>query len=82
MVIPLIVIFIAAFLSIVVTYLAIVEKDMLIAIVYLALLSIFYSLMYYALMAPDVVIAYIPISSVLFPIIMIIVIKKTKRYEE
>lgn len=82
MVIPLIVIFIAAFLSIVVTYLAIVEKDMLIAIVYLALLGIFYSLMYYALMAPDVVIAYIPISSVLFPIIMIIVIKKTKRYEE
>lgn len=82
MIIPLIVIFVASFLSVVVSYLAIVERDMLVSVIYIALLGILYSLMYYTLMAPDVVLAYIPISSILLPIMVIVVLKKTKRYDE
>lgn len=82
MFIPLIVIFIASFLSVIVSYLAVTEKDMFLSAIYIALLGVFYSLMYYILMAPDVMLAYIPISSTLLPIMIIIVLKRTRRYEE
>lgn len=78
----LIIVLAASFLSVVVTYLAVMERDLLISVIYIALLGVFYSLMYYVLMAPDVITAYIPISSILLPIISIVVLKKTKRYEE
>uniref|UniRef100_A0A7J3I6U8 DUF4040 domain-containing protein n=1 Tax=Ignisphaera aggregans TaxID=334771 RepID=A0A7J3I6U8_9CREN len=59
-----------------------VEKDLLIATIYIAFIGVLYTLIYYILMAPDVVLAYMPVSSILLPLMIVIVLKKTKRFEE
>ncbi|MEM1645542.1 MAG: hydrogenase subunit MbhD domain-containing protein [Ignisphaera sp.] len=82
MLIPIAVILVASTLSIIVAYLTIVEKDLLLATIYIAFIGVLYTLIYYTLMAPDVVLAYIPVSSILLPLMIIIVLKKTKRFEE
>ncbi|RLG76311.1 MAG: sodium:proton antiporter [Thermoprotei archaeon] len=81
MFLPAIVLLIFAFLSVVVTYLAIVERDMLVAAIFMAFQGVCYAIIYYVLMAPDVTLAYIPISSGLTPILILIVLKKTERVE-
>lgn len=72
------VILIAAALSIVASYLAVSEKDPVATCVYLALFGVFYALAYYVLMAPDVVLAYIPISSTIVPALLVITVRKLK----
>ncbi|MEM0490404.1 MAG: DUF4040 domain-containing protein [Ignisphaera sp.] len=82
MILPLLVVLIASFFSVVAAYLTVVEKDLLTAVVYLSLLGVCYTIIYYVLMAPDIALAYIPISTVILPVVLIIVLRKTKRYEE
>lgn len=82
MLIPIIIILVSSMLSIIMSYLTIVERDLLIATIYIAFIGVLYTLIYYILMAPDVVLAYIPVSSILLPLMVIIVLKKTKRFEE
>lgn len=82
MILIIVVILIASFLSVVMTYLTITEKDLLVATVYMSLIGISYTLIYCVLMAPDIALAYVPISTALLPVIIITILKKTKRYEE
>ncbi|MCS7128766.1 MAG: DUF4040 domain-containing protein [Sulfolobales archaeon] len=77
-----IVVLAASFISVIAAYMAVAEKDLLTATVYMALLGVFYTLIYYVLMAPDVALAYIPVSSALLPLTLIVVLKKTERYEK
>ncbi|MCC6046726.1 MAG: DUF4040 domain-containing protein [Desulfurococcaceae archaeon] len=71
----------AALLSVIATYLAIEAKDLLVATVFSAVQSTAYALMYYILMAPDIVLVYVPVSVGLLPAVTILLIKKTERYE-
>lgn len=78
-----IVILIASILSVAMAYLTITERDMLTASIYLALLGVFYALIFYVLMAPDVVLAYVPVSSIILPALMILILGKVKkRFED
>lgn len=72
---------VAALLSIIATYLAVRAKDMMTAVVFSAMQSTAYALIYYVLMAPDIVLVYIPVSVGILPAITIMLIKKTERYE-
>lgn len=76
-------ILVMSLISVAMVFLAVTEKRVLYSAVYLSLLSVCYSIMYYALMAPDVVIAYIPISTILLPLLILSVIAKTtkKRFQ-
>ncbi|MEM2287983.1 MAG: hydrogenase subunit MbhD domain-containing protein, partial [Sulfolobales archaeon] len=65
MLIPIVVVLVASTLSIILAYLTMVEKDLLIATIYIAFIGVLYTLIYYILMAPDVVLAYMPVSSIL-----------------
>jgi len=68
--------------SLVATYLAIVERDLLKAVVLSAVQSTAYAFIYYALAAPDIVLVYIPVAVGLYPLILLILIKKTERFEK
>lgn len=72
---------IPALLSVVAVYLAIVEKDLVKAVVYSALQSTFYALIFYLIMAPDIFLTYIPVSVGLYTALILVLIKKTERYE-
>ncbi|MEM1835534.1 MAG: hydrogenase subunit MbhD domain-containing protein [Sulfolobales archaeon] len=72
---------IAALLSVVATYLAVRSRDMLAAVVFSAVQSTAYALIYYVLMAPDIVLVYIPVSVGILPAVAVLLIKKTERYE-
>lgn len=73
-----IVVLAASILSVISAYLAISEKDPIVACIFLALLGVLYALVYYSLMAPDIVLAYIPISSIIIPALLVIVITKLR----
>lgn len=72
------VVLIAAALSVIASYLAISEKDPVTTCIYLALFGVFYALVYYVLMAPDVVLAYIPISSTIVPALLVVTVRKLR----
>jgi len=74
--------FILALISIVATWLAVQEKDLMLATLFSALQSTCYALIYYLLMAPDIVLVYLPVSVGVLPLLTILLIKKTERYEE
>ena len=82
MIVPLIVVLVFSFFSVVATYLAVVEKDLMGSAIFMALQGVCYALIYYTLIAPDVVVAYIPVSSGLLPIMLLAVLRKTERYEK
>jgi len=67
--------------SVVAAYLAIRERDMVKAIVYSAIQSAMYALIFYVLMAPDIVLVYIPVSVGITPAVLLFVTKKTERYD-
>ncbi|ABN70165.1 conserved hypothetical protein [Staphylothermus marinus F1] len=67
--------------SVIAAYLAIKERDMVRAIVYSAIQSAMYALIFYILMAPDIVLVYVPVSVGLTPAILLFVTKKTERYD-
>ncbi len=73
---------VAALVSLVGTYLAIVEKDLLKAVVFSALQSTAYAFIYYLLMAPDIALVYIPVAVGLYPLLLVIAIRKCGRFEE
>ncbi|MEM4487925.1 MAG: hydrogenase subunit MbhD domain-containing protein [Desulfurococcaceae archaeon] len=82
MIIVFITVLVASLLSVFSAYLVIAEKDLLNSCIYLALFGVFYALIYFVLLAPDIVLAYIPISSTIVPVVLIVVIKGMKqRYE-
>lgn len=73
---------IAALLSVVAVYLAIIEKDLVKAVVYSALQSTFYALIFYLVMAPDIFLTYIPVSVGLYTALILVLIKKTEHIEK
>lgn len=79
---PAIMAFGVALVSIITTWLAVQERDLLLAILFSALQSTCYALIYYLFMAPDIVLVYLPVSVGILPLITILLVKKTERYEE
>ncbi|MEM1623736.1 MAG: hydrogenase subunit MbhD domain-containing protein [Sulfolobales archaeon] len=80
-VVPISIAAVAALLSVIATYLAVRSRDMLTAVVFSAVQSTAYALIYYVLMAPDIVLVYIPVSVGILPAVTVLLIKKTERYE-
>ncbi len=68
--------------SVVAVFLAIVERDMLKALLFSAIQSTLYAFLYYLLMAPDIVLTYIPVAVGLYPLAILFLIRKTERYED
>lgn len=63
------------------TYIAIVEKDLVKAVIYSAVESAAFSMVFFLLMAPDLALCYIPIGVGIYPAIVLMLIKKTERFE-
>jgi len=81
-IVHLLMLLVASLLGFFFAYMAITEKDLLKAVAYSAGQSVAYSILYYILMAPDIVLAYIAVSVGIYSALLIFVISKTKRYEE
>lgn len=73
---------VSSLIAVIATYHAIEEKDMVKAVIYSAVQSTTFALLYYLFLAPDIVLVYIPVAVGLYPLLMIMLIKKTERYEE
>ncbi len=71
----------AAIFSTIATYMAIMERDLLKAVIFSAIQSTIYAFIYYMLMAPDIDLVYIPVAVGLYPAVIIALIKKTTREE-
>jgi uncharacterized MnhB-related membrane protein len=72
---------ITALIGLVFSYLAITERDLLKAVAYSAVQAIAYAIIFYLLMAPDIVLAYVAIAVGIYSALLIFVIGKTGRYE-
>ncbi len=72
---------VSALLSVIATVLAVQSKDLLKAIVFSALQSVAYTLMYFLLMAPDIVLVYAAVAVGIYPLALVLLIKKVGRYE-
>jgi len=73
---------VAAVTSIVFTYLAVIEKNLVQAVVFSAVQSTMYALIYFLLMAPDIVLVYLPVGVGIYPAIVLLLIKKTDKVDE
>jgi len=73
---------VAAVTSIVFTYLAVVEKNLLHAVIFSAVQSTMYALIYFLLMAPDIVLVYLPVGVGIYPAIVLLLVKKTDKVDE
>jgi uncharacterized MnhB-related membrane protein len=67
--------------ALVFTYLAIIQKDLVKAIIYSAVESGAYLLVFYLLMGPDLALAYVAIGIGIYPAVAFFLVKKTERYE-
>ncbi len=67
--------------SVVATYLAITEKNLIKAVLYSAIQSTVYAFIYYLLMAPDIVLVYVPVAVGLYPAVILFLIHKTEKEE-
>ncbi len=72
---------VAMIIGLIFSYLAIVEKDLLRAIGYSAVQAIAYTIVFYILMAPDIVLAYVAIAVGVYSALLVFVVSKTERYE-
>lgn len=72
---------VAGVVSLIATYLAILESDLIKAVVFSALQSTVYVILFYLLAAPDIALVYIPVSVGLYPAVVLFLIKKTERTE-
>jgi len=72
---------ITALIGLIFSYLAITEKDLLKAVAYSAVQAIAYAIIFYLLMAPDIVLAYVAIAVGIYSALLIFIVGKTKRYE-
>lgn len=69
-------------LSVISAYMAVKERDLIKAVVYSALQSGFYAILYYLLAAPDISLVYIPVAVGLVPGVLLVLIAKTERWEK
>lgn len=72
---------VAGIISLIATYLAVLESDLIRAVVFSALQSTVYAILFYLLMAPDIALVYIPVAVGLYPAVVLFLIKKTERTE-
>ena len=63
------------------TYLTIIQKDLVKAILFSAIESASYLLVFYLLMGPDLALAYVAIGVGIYPAVAFFLVKKTERYE-
>jgi energy-converting hydrogenase B subunit D len=68
-------------MALVFTYLAIIQKDLVKAILFSAIESAAYLLVFYLLMGPDLALAYVAIGVGIYPAVAFFLVKKTERYE-
>ncbi len=68
--------------SLVVVTLIVREGDLIKAVIYSAAQSVFYSIILYILMVPDVALAYIAVTVGLYTALMVFAIKRTERFEK
>ncbi|MCY0868167.1 MAG: DUF4040 domain-containing protein [Desulfurococcus sp.] len=68
--------------STIATYFAITERDLVKATIFSAAQSGFYALIFYILMAPDIVLVYLPVSVGLIPGVLLLLISRTERWEK
>jgi len=68
-------------ISMVATFMAIIERDLLKAVLFSAVQSTVYAFMFYILMAPDILLVYVPVAVGLYPAVILFLIKKTERFE-
>jgi len=68
-------------ISMVATFLAVMERDLLKAVLFSAVQSTVYAFMFYILMAPDILLVYVPVAVGLYPAVILFLIKKTERFE-
>ena len=68
-------------IALIFTYLTIVQKDLVKAIIYSAVESGAYLLVFYLLMGPDLALAYVAIGIGIYPAVAFFLVKKTERYE-
>jgi uncharacterized MnhB-related membrane protein len=64
------------------TCLAVIEKDLPKAVVFSAVQSAAYAVLFYFLRAPDIVLVYVPVSVGLYPAALFFLIGKSERVEE
>ncbi len=67
--------------SVIATYLAVTEKNLVKAVLYSAIQSTVYAFLYFLLMAPDIVLVYVPVAVGLYPAIILFLIRKTEQEE-
>lgn len=72
----------AMLFALIATYLAIVEKHLVKAVVFSAIQSIAFTLALYLLRAPDIVLVYLPITVGIYPAAILFLIKKTEEVEQ
>ncbi len=72
----------ASIFSVIAVYFAIMEKNLVRAVVFSAIQSTIYAFIYYMLMAPDIVLVYIPVAVGLYPAVVLILISKTEKVEK
>ncbi|MFZ8782984.1 MAG: Na(+)/H(+) antiporter subunit B [Desulfurococcaceae archaeon] len=72
---------IMSLLSAIAVYMAIRERDLVRAVIYSALQSGLYAILYFLLLAPDIGLVYIPVAVGLIPGVLLVLISKTERWE-
>ncbi len=72
----------ASIFSVIAVYYAIMEKNLVRAVVFSAIQSTIYAFIYYMLMAPDIVLVYVPVAVGLYPAVILILISKTEKVEK
>jgi uncharacterized MnhB-related membrane protein len=73
---------VVSLISTLAVYMAVVEKDLVKAVIYSALQSGLYTILYFLLLAPDIGLVYIPVAVGLIPGVLLILISKTERWEK
>ena len=68
-------------IALIFTYLAVIQKDLVKAIIYSAGESGAYLMVFYLLMGPDLALAYVAIGIGIYPAVVFFLVKKTERYE-
>lgn len=63
------------------TYLTVIQKDLVRAIIFSSVESGAYLLLFYGLMGPDLALAYVAIGIGIYPAVVFFLIKKTERHE-
>jgi len=71
----------SAVLSVIATYLAVSDRDLLRALIFSALQSTAYAIIFLVLMAPDIVLVYVPVAVGIYPAVVLALIKRVGRFE-